>query len=133
MTAIRWVLIALELLIGLALTAAGALAGMWDASRPQDSPPPSDWRFFTTMVAYAALYPTAVTLFIGWLGPQPHGGFWLTVFTGVASAVVGGLLSSLGKNAIFPAIGVALPAFCTTLVYNFHWLFPNARLAISVY
>jgi len=33
----------------------------------------------------------------------------------------------------FVVICVALPAFCTTLVYNFDWLFPNARFAISLY
>ena len=132
MTAVHWILIALEGGAGIVLTGIGMFAGLWTAAesdRPTMEVRPM--RDITTVVGFTALYPTGITLLVGWLGPQPHGSFWLTVLAGIASAFAGCWLTLAGLAyreqgaGILAVIGVLLPACCTALVFNVAWLLPN--------
>jgi hypothetical protein len=132
-TAIHWVLIAVEVVAGVVLTTLGMFLGMWVAfSKPDQGQSPT-LRESATIVWFTALYPTVMTLLLGWLGPQPHGSLWLTVLAGIAGAIVGCWLTMVGLAyrqqgfGFLALIGVLLPASCTAFVYNFAWLLPNAR------
>ena len=144
MTFIHWALIALEAVVGTLFTAMGMFSGAWEGAtasnsgtNPKANPIPTK-----TIVAFTAPWPILITVVLGWIGPQPHGSFWLTVIAGISATIVGWYLVMLGlaykdqgkEAGILALIGVLLPACVATLVYNFSWLFPDSRFpAIDFY
>ena len=144
MTFIRWALIALQVVVGTLFTAMGMFSGVWEAATasnsgtdPKANPIPTK-----TVVAFTAPWPILITVVLGWIGPQPHGSFWLTVIAGISATIVGWYLVMLGlaykeqaeEAGILALIGVLLPACVVTLVYNFSWLFPYFRFpAVDFY
>ena len=151
MTFIHWALIALEVVVGTLFTTMGMFSGAWEAAAasnsgtdPKANPIPTKTvvAFTKTVVAFTAPWPILITVVLGWIGPQPHGSFWLTVIAGISATIVGWYLVMLGlaykeqakEAGILALIGVLLPACVVTLVYNFSWLFPYFRFpAIDLY
>jgi hypothetical protein len=133
---IRWMLIAVEIVLGTSFTIIGFFWALGIAGEQQKEKKDSTLgsvRFALTLVVCTAFWPTAITLSVGWLGPQPHGSFWLTVVAGWGSVLLAFLLMPLGERfgketmAAMRLLAAITPAACIALAYNFAWLFPHAR------
>jgi hypothetical protein len=136
MNFLRWMLFAVEIVLGTSFTIIGFLWALWIAGEQQKDRKDSTLgsvRFALTLVVCTAFWPTSITLVVGWLGPQPHGSFWLTVVAGWGSVLLALLLQPLdeapGKEAkaAMRFLAAIMPAACIALAYNFAWLFPHAR------